>query len=162
VTERFRRHDFGHMQLELTLDDPKTFTKPITIALGVEYVPDTEMLEYVCNENEKDSTHLVGKASDEIKGDVKVGSQVLSRYAGNYEATTPKMKATITVAGEQLMFSLGGKGAVPLTTLSETGFYFPGGFPVEFVKDDKGAVTHFLLRTPCGDFKFARKDTGKP
>ena len=59
------------------------------------------------------------------------------------------MKGTITVAGGQLMFSIGGKGAVPLTTLSETGFYFPAGFPMEFVKDDKGTLTHFLLHTPA-------------
>ncbi|PWT99107.1 MAG: hypothetical protein C5B51_27820 [Terriglobia bacterium] len=162
VTERFQRRDFGHMQLQITLDDPKTFTKPVTIALGVNFVPDTEMLEYVCNENEKDSVHLVGKASDEVKGEVKIGAQVLSRYAGNYQnPDPPKMKAAITVAGEQLMFSLGGKGAVPLTTLSETGFYFPGGFPLEFIKDDQGAVSHFLLHTPCGDFKFVRGDAAE-
>ena len=158
VTERFRRRDFGHMDLEFRLDDPKTFTKPVSIALEVNFVPDTEMLEYVCNENERDSAHLVGKASDEVKGEVKVDAQVLSRYAGNYQSQQPKMKAVITVAGDQLMFSLGGKGAVPLTTLSETAFYFPGGFPMDFVKDDKGAVTHFLLRTPCGDFNFMRAD----
>lgn len=162
VTERFRRRDFGHMELQVTLEDPKTFTKPITVTLAVNYVPDTEMLEYVCNENEKDSAHLVGKMSDDVKGEVKVGSQVLSRYSGNYEAPDLKMKATITVADQQLMFSLGGKGAVPLTTLSETGFYFPGGFPVEFAKDDKGEVSHFLLRTPCGDLKFLRENGAKP
>jgi hypothetical protein len=161
VTERFERRDFGHMQLQVTLEDPKTFTKPITIALNVDYVPDTEMLEYVCNENEKDTAHLVGKASDEVKGEVKVSSQVLSRYAGSYQERDAKMKATVTVSGDQLMFSLGGKGAVPLTTLSETGFFFPGGFPVDFIKDDKGAVTHFLLHAPCGDFKFVRAEAGK-
>jgi len=144
------------MQLQFTLADPKTFTKPITVNLGVNYVPDTEMLEYVCNENEKDTAHLVGKASDEVKGEAKVAVAVLSQYAGNYESRVPKMKATITVVDEQLSFSIGGKGGVPLTTISETGFYFPGGFPVEFVKDDKGQVSHFLLRTPCGDFKFAK------
>ena len=162
VTERFERRDFGHMQLQLTLEDPKTFTKPINVTLAVNFVPDTEMLEYVCNENEKDSVHLVGKASDEVKGEVKLSSQVLSRYAGNYQAQEPKMKGTITVAGGQLMFSIGGKGAVPLTTLSETGFYFPGGFPMEFVRDDKGTLTHFLLHTPCGDFKFVRSETANP
>jgi hypothetical protein len=128
VTERFERRDFGHMHFQLTLEDSKTFTKPITVTLAVNFLPDTKMLEYVCNENEKDSGHLVGKASDEVK----LSSQVLSRYAGNYHAREPKMKRTINVAGGQLMFSIGGKGAVPLTTLSETGFYFPGGFPMEF------------------------------
>jgi hypothetical protein len=156
VTERFERRDFGHMDVQVTLEDPGAFTKPVTVALGVDFVPDTEMLEYVCNENERDSVHLIGKASDEVKGDVKVGSEVLSQYAGNYEAFGGKMKAVITVAGEQLMFSFGGKGAIPLTTLSETGFYFPGGFPVDFVKDDEGTVTHFLFHAPGDDMKFVR------
>ena len=40
------------------------------------------MLEYVCNENERDSAHLVGKASDEVKGDVKISAPALSQYAG--------------------------------------------------------------------------------
>lgn len=162
VTERFQRRDFGHMQLEMTVDDPKTFTKPFSIGLQVNFVPDTEMLEYVCNENERDSAHLVGNASDEIRGDAKVDAEVLSRYAGNYQSDAPKMKAVISVSSGQLMFSIGGKGAVALTTLSETTFYFPGGFPMDFVKDDKGAVTHFLLRTPCGDFKFVRADGATP
>jgi hypothetical protein len=105
--------------LEDTGNPGRGIPKSITIALGVNFVPDTEMLEYACNENERDSTHLVGKASDEVKGDVKVSSQALLRYAGNYQATAPKMKAKISVNGEQPMFSLGGKGAAPSTTLSE-------------------------------------------
>ena len=162
VTERLQRREFGHMQLQVTLEDPETFAKPITIALGVNYVPDTEMLEYVCNENERDSSHLVGKVSDEVKGEVNLGAQVLARYAGNYQSQEPKMKAVLSVAGGQLMFSIGGKGAVPLTTLSETAFYFPGGFPMDFVKDGEGAVSHFLLHTPCGDFKFVRGESNNP
>lgn len=162
VTERFQRPDFGHMQFQMTLEDPKTFTKPLTIALGVNLFPDTEILEYVCNENERDSTHLVGKASDEVKGDVKIAPDVLSRYAGDYQSLEPKMKAVISVSGGQLMFSIGGKGAVSLTNLSETSFYFPGGFPMDFVKDDKGVLNTFLLHTPCGDFKFLRGEASKP
>jgi len=160
VTERFQRPDFGHMQLEMTLEDPKTFAKRFTITLGVNFVPDTEMLEFVCNENERDFVHLVGRASDEVKGDVKLSSQVLSRYAGSYQEhdTRAKMKATITVAGEQLMLSLRGRGAIPLTTLSETAFYVPGGFPLDFVKDDKGAVTHFVVYAPGDELKFFRTD----
>jgi hypothetical protein len=86
VTERFHRRDFGHIELQVTLEDPKVFTKPITIALDVNFIPDTEMLEYVCNENERDSVHLVGKASDGVKGDVKLISEVLLQYAGRYQA----------------------------------------------------------------------------
>jgi hypothetical protein len=61
VTERFRRKDFGHMDIDITVDDPKTYTKPWTITLPLTYQPDTELLEYMCNENNKDLEHLVGK-----------------------------------------------------------------------------------------------------
>ena len=96
-----------------------------------------------------------------MKGDVKVAARVLSRYAGNYqmEQGDVKVKATLSVTGAQLMFSLGGKGVVPLTTLSETSFFFPGGFPLDLDLDAKGSVTNFLLHAPCGDFKFVRPET---
>jgi hypothetical protein len=60
ITERFRRPDFGHMEVKVTIDDPKAYTKPWTVTIGWEYFPDTELLDWVC-ENEKDTAHLVGK-----------------------------------------------------------------------------------------------------
>ncbi len=45
VTERFHRRDFGHMEVEVRLDDPKTFTKPIAFRFIERLVPDTELLE---------------------------------------------------------------------------------------------------------------------
>jgi hypothetical protein len=60
VTERFRRRDFGHMDLQLTIDDPKAYTKPWTVNLGMNFVPDEELIESIC-ENEKDVQHMVGK-----------------------------------------------------------------------------------------------------
>ena len=53
VTERFRRKDFGHMDIEITIDDPKAYTKPWTVNLPLILRPDTELLEYICNENNK-------------------------------------------------------------------------------------------------------------
>lgn len=61
VTERFRRPDFGHIELSATIDDPKAYSRPWTVRIPIELVPDTEVLEQVCNENEKDVPHLVGK-----------------------------------------------------------------------------------------------------
>jgi len=61
VTERFRRKDFGHMEIQITIDDSKAYTKPWTVTLPYNLLPDTELLEYVCNENNKDIQHLVGK-----------------------------------------------------------------------------------------------------
>jgi hypothetical protein len=60
VTERFRRPDFGHIELQLTIDDPKAYSKPWTVKIPWEFLPDTELLDWVC-ENEKDAQHLVSK-----------------------------------------------------------------------------------------------------
>jgi hypothetical protein len=60
LTERFHRRDFGHIDLQMTIDDPKAYTKPWMVKLGF-VLADTELIEYVCDENEKDVTHLVGK-----------------------------------------------------------------------------------------------------
>jgi hypothetical protein len=61
VTERFRRKDFGQMSIDITIDDPKAYTKPWNVTLPLVLQPDTEMLEYICPENEKDYQRLVGK-----------------------------------------------------------------------------------------------------
>jgi hypothetical protein len=60
VIERFRRPDFGHMQVQVTIDDPKAYRKPWTATIRWDYLPDTELLDWVC-ENEKDFEHLVGR-----------------------------------------------------------------------------------------------------
>jgi hypothetical protein len=59
IEERFHRRDFGHMDLQLTVDDPKIFLKPITIKVTELLEPDSDVLEMICNENaEKDRPHL--------------------------------------------------------------------------------------------------------
>ena len=58
ITERFRRRDFGHLDVEMTFDDPQTYTKPFTIKIPHELLPDTDIFEMYCNENEKDRVHL--------------------------------------------------------------------------------------------------------
>ena len=61
LTERYHRTDFGHMDMQLTIDDPKAFTKPWTVSENARLMPDTDLLEYICSENNKDVEHLVGK-----------------------------------------------------------------------------------------------------
>jgi len=60
VTERFRRKDFGNMEIQITIDDPKAYTKPWSMTLPLAFQPDTELLEYICNENNK-YFDLIGK-----------------------------------------------------------------------------------------------------
>ena len=57
LTERFRRRDFGHMEAQITIDDRQAYTRPWTITEQFELQPDTELIEFVC-ENEKDVQHL--------------------------------------------------------------------------------------------------------
>jgi hypothetical protein len=61
LTERFHRLDFGDMEVQLTIDDAQTYTKPFTIKLKQRLLPDTDLLESFCAENEKDSHHTEGK-----------------------------------------------------------------------------------------------------
>ena len=61
VTERFRRKDFGHMDIQITIDDAKAYTKPWTITENPSLLVDTDLLESVCEENNKDARHIVGK-----------------------------------------------------------------------------------------------------
>jgi hypothetical protein len=58
ITERYRRRDLGHMDLEIAFNDPKYYTRPFSIKTGLTLLPDTDLFEYVCAENEKDRVHL--------------------------------------------------------------------------------------------------------
>ena len=58
VTERYRRGDFGHLDIEMTFDDPKMYTKPFTIKVPHDLLADSDIFESICTENEKDRAHL--------------------------------------------------------------------------------------------------------
>jgi hypothetical protein len=61
ITERFRRPVYGRLEIEVTVDDPKAYTRPWTITLNQHIALNTELLEYACLENEKDVPHLIGQ-----------------------------------------------------------------------------------------------------
>lgn len=61
VVERFRRRDFGHMDIQITINDPKAYRRPLTYTQSHALMPDSDLLELVCNENERDAKHLVGQ-----------------------------------------------------------------------------------------------------
>jgi len=60
TTETFRRKDFGHMDIEFTFTDPKAYTQPWSVTVPMELMPDTDIIENIC-ENEKDAVHIFGK-----------------------------------------------------------------------------------------------------
>jgi hypothetical protein len=150
ITERFRRRDFGHMEFEMTIDDPKVFTRPFTIKTERLLAPDTELLEDVC-ENERDGPRLSGDSG------VRVSPKLLETYAGVYELA-PGREAVITVTRDLLFVQGLNEPKVPLVAQSETHFMStatPTGF--EFIKDPQGNVTHLIVRGAAGDQKAVRK-----
>ena len=58
MTERFRRPNFGTLEIDITIDDPKAYTKPFTVRVNQKLLVDSEMIEFICNENEKSTDHL--------------------------------------------------------------------------------------------------------
>ena len=61
VVERFQRRDFGHLDVQVTIDDPKVYTKAFSVKFTELLLPDSDVTEYFCNENEKDQSHIGGK-----------------------------------------------------------------------------------------------------
>jgi hypothetical protein len=59
--ERYRRPEFGKLLYEVTIDDPGAYTRPFTLYGDHTYESDTELMEYICNENNQDVEHIVGK-----------------------------------------------------------------------------------------------------
>jgi hypothetical protein len=149
VTERFQRVDFGHIRYQITFDDPETLTKPLTLSLAVNYRPDTDMLENVCNENNRDKVHMVGVAST----GVPINEAILAKYIGKYEFS----EGSRTVAGfmgmNQAVTQRNGQlylNALPLIPQSETRFESTGAF-AEFFLDGNGKVARLILGQTEGE-----------
>ena len=54
VIERYNRRNTGHLEIEITIDDPKAYTSPLTYTVKQTLLPDDDLLEYFCSENEQD------------------------------------------------------------------------------------------------------------
>jgi len=61
MTERFRRPNYGTLQIDVTIEDPKVYTKPYTVRVNHRIMPDTDLIEFICSENDRSGPHLVGK-----------------------------------------------------------------------------------------------------
>ena len=157
LTERIRRPDFGHLEIQKTYTDPGALTEPWTVPVRFEYDVDTDQLEYVCNENERDHGHLIGKTTDDKNFPVPV--ELLNKYAGHYAMTIPEtgqiVDFTFTVSGDRLVMS-GAGPTIPVTSLSDSEFSADGA-TIQFVRNASGAVTHAMFSIVEGDYKAVRK-----
>jgi len=158
--ERFSRKDFGHLEITETFDDPQAYARAWTVKVTGDLMPDSDLLEYVCNENEKDSAHLVGKASD-VKA-VEVAPEVLAKYAGVYSGTTRlgrTIRFDISLSGRELWSSRDGAKQL-LTPVSSTKLATPGGAEFEFVEEN-GEIVALQLYNLAGDARLPRVSAEK-
>jgi hypothetical protein len=59
ITERFKRVNYGTLQIDVTIDDPKAYTAPFSVRVNQRIILDTQIIEFICNENEKSVQHMV-------------------------------------------------------------------------------------------------------
>src|SRR5258708_8586114 len=155
VTERYRRTDFGHVELQVTFDDPMVFAQPVTVPIHMELIADTEMIEYVCGENEKDSSHLsVGTTA--IDGNVP--ADILKTYAGSYDVKedTKTVIAEIFAEGNGLFLNYDDQGKQKLDALSETTFSLTGTI-YEFIRSGPNGVKELRIKMAEGEFTGTRR-----
>jgi len=169
LTERYRRPNFGTLDVEVTLTDPEAYTRPFTVKVGAQFTADTEMLEWVCNEGASRSlSHWVGTAADDRKNEVAVDPQILSRYVGTYieqppfwrgvqivgQAVPSGRTVVVTVAGGKLVGNMDGRGDQSLIATSDKEFSGLYGLGVEFIDGGKGGL---YVKHVSGNYRFARK-----
>jgi hypothetical protein len=158
MTERFRRADFGHLQRRVTLNDPKTFNKPIAISNDGVLAADTELLETVCTETPRDR-FVLGRSPEQRA--VQVAADVLAKYVGIYDLKEPATfgirEFRVSLSGGQLLMDFNGKGRMPLIPLSERMFSPRLLGTYEFVLDEHGVATQLLAHAVEGTFTAIRR-----
>ena len=155
--ERYRRPDFGHLTLELELHDPTLYSKPWTATIQAELAADTELLEYVCNENKTFHEHWVGSRSDAAQSEIAITADILAKYAGTYTERRPFWQDATIARVFEIKLADGALflGPTRLSPQSETVFV-NSGLAIEFVLGADGAPTHLLDKHVSGDYRFDR------
>ena len=161
VRERYRRTDFGDLQVEVTFTDPDAYAKPWGFTANMKLAADTEMLESVC---ERSSEHWTGSFADAANAAVTVAPDVLARYVGVYVGTYSGVTRTIDVvlSGGQLIANVVGAAGVdggetrPLVPQSQT--LFEGvGLGYQFIVDDTGVATAVVEIKVSGPYTYRRQ-----
>jgi hypothetical protein len=122
------------------------------------FTADTDMLEYVCNDNPRSGPHLVGRTEEEKK--TVVEPDRLRRYVGTFRPVEGRQTATpiftVSLENGQLFVALNGKGHIPLVPMSETTFSARLTGTLQFVVDPSGVVTNVLSHAAEGTTRYER------
>jgi hypothetical protein len=163
VTERFRRLDFGHMEVDVTYVDPGAFTEPLHSVVNMEYAADDVILEIVCNESTEGGTkHWVGdKIADAQATAVEVDPAVLANYVGTFQGIWLEYLTTVevTLEGDALFLSRNGGEKAELIPQSENSFICAActwSQPYVFSRDGDGMAASVEEVQVSGRWRFER------
>ena len=160
VTERFTRHDLGHMTVEITLEDAKAYAKPAKIVVEAELRPDTDLIEYVCAENERSRPHLVGTADDDRKLQIQLDAAVLAKYAGVFKFPPflpgdKDLLVTFTATEGALAVAIERGPTLTAVPVSQTRF-MAQGVSVDFIPGPNGVFNEVVVTIVEGELKGVR------
>lgn len=139
ITERYRRVNFGHIELNVTYVDPGAFDSPVHATIALENQADTEMLEVVCNEVSQTGSSWTGDVTQFQSTAVQPDLEILAGYAGTYEGLWLGRTITLEFKLENGELKLRRNGVdVQLYAQSENAFNASNGFGFIFSVNDQG------------------------
>jgi hypothetical protein len=121
ITERFRRLNFGTLQIDVTIDDPKAYTKPFTVRFNQRLMLNDELIEFICNENEQSAPHLLGKDSAATPT-FTLDPKVFDGYVGRYQLA-PGTFAAFTRDGDRFYAQFGNSPPFEIFAASAREFF---------------------------------------
>ena len=157
MTERYHRSDFGHIQLDVTYEDPGAFDSSLHAVVEMEFVADDELLETVCNEASEGLSHWGGEITEAEEKIVEVAPEILAKYIGTYQGYWLRNLITVEVTLEDgALFLRRRDRRSALFPQSETSFECGCGFGYIFTAGDEGMATEVSEVHVSGAWTFAR------
>lgn len=154
VTERYTRSTIGRMTRQMTLTDSSIFARPLTLSVPIKLIPDTELLEGVCENHHNSRDRIAVTRPAEV---VPVPAAILAQYVGTYDTDDDGDKHVVQVTrdGAELWFDYDGKGKELLIALSPARFSWFGTI-VEFSSGTNAAM-NIVLHYAEGDERGTRR-----
>ncbi len=166
MTERYDRLDFGHIQLDVTYEDPGAFDSSLHAVVEMEFAADDELLETVCNEASEGLSHWGGDITEAEERVVEVAPEILAKYIGTYQGYWLRNLITVEVTLEDgalfllrdPLYTTGSTEAPKsrLLPLSETAFECSCGLGFIFTAEGEGMATEVSEVHVSGGWTFTR------
>jgi hypothetical protein len=154
TTEQYRRRSFGQLQVELTVADPGAFAGSWTVTYNLQFQPDTEMVEAVC----EDRTHWIGRLSEVESTAVTVPPVTLAKYVGVYSGLWGTLPRTVRVQLENGVLYASGLIGDRIRLIPQSRASFAGSDGLSFEFDPEGDPAAYMIeRHVSGDWRYKRQ-----